>query len=68
MDSNPPKYPSIVVPVREGAGAFAILGPVKRALARAGVSNDEIGIFYADAMSGDYDNLLKVCRQWVTIE
>jgi hypothetical protein len=68
MDSDNPKYPHAKVPFVLGASAFAILGRVKRSLANVGVSNEEIGVFYKEATSGDYDNLLRVCAKWVTLE
>lgn len=62
------KYPEVEVQLvgRDG-NAFAILGAVSRALRKAGVSRDEINEFNDEAMSGDYDNLLRVCMKWVEV-
>ncbi|HMV57027.1 MAG TPA: hypothetical protein PKD38_07450 [Nitrospira sp.] len=63
------KHPEVVVKlVGESGNAFAILGTVKRALRKAKVSEAEIDEFYREATSGDYDNLLRTCAQWVTLE
>ena len=63
------KYPNIKVKLigRDG-NAFAILGAVIRELRRNGVSQDEINAFEEEATSGDYDNLLGTCMQWVDVE
>ena len=47
--------------------AFAILGKVKKALREAKYSNEEIEEYLTEAMSGDYDNLLRVTSEWVDI-
>lgn len=63
------KHPEVVVKlVGESGNAFAILGAVKRALRREGVAEAEVDAFYKEATSGDYDNLLRTCAQWVTLE
>jgi len=63
------KYPNIKVKLigRDG-NAFAILGAVIRELRKNGVSQDEIDSFEEEATSGDYDNLLGTCMQWVDVE
>lgn len=49
--------------------AFAVLGKVSTALRRHGhMTSDEIEEFMADAMSGDYDHLLRVCMDYVDVE
>ena len=61
------KYPEVYVPlVGEDGNAYAILGRVARALKRAGVLQDEIAEFRAEATSGDYDNLLRTVLSWVS--
>ena len=65
---NKPKYPDIEVQlVGRNGNAFAILGRVTHALRQAKVSKAEQDEFMAQAMSGDYDNLLNVCMQWITV-
>ena len=63
------KYPDITVRlVGEDGNAFAILGRVRKALSRAGVSSEEINLFMQEATAGDYDNLLQTCMEWVEVE
>ena len=47
--------------------AFAILGTVTRALREAGVSEEEVDTFHAEAMAGDYDHLIQTCMTWVEV-
>ena len=64
-----PKYPNISVKLIGGDGnAFNIMGAVSKALRRAEVSKDEVSQYMAEAMSGDYDNLLQVTMKWVNVE
>jgi hypothetical protein len=64
MDS--PKYPNInVALVGEDGNAFAIMGRVTRAMRKGGISDQEIDNFRKEAMSGDYDNLLRTVMAWV---
>ena len=66
--SDGPKYPKIKVKlVGEDGNAFAILGRVKAALRKGGVSTEEQAQFLNEAMSGDYNNLLAVCMEWVDV-
>lgn len=62
------KYPNIKVKLvgRDG-NAFAILGNVSGALRKAGVPQSERDKFMKEATSGDYDNLLRVCMDWVDV-
>jgi len=61
------KYPDIVVQLTGNDGnAFSILGTVRRALQRGGVSTEEQKEFSDEAMSGDYNHLLATCMKWVT--
>ena len=62
-----PKYPSITAILGDG-NAFAIMGRVGKALKRAGVDKAEVDAFYAEATSGDYDNLLATAMKWVNVE
>ena len=62
------KYPKIKVKLTGKDGnAFAILGNVKNALRKGGVSSAEISEFMKQAMSGDYDHLLATCCEWVNV-
>lgn len=63
-----PKYPDIEVElIGQDGNAFAILGAVLKALRRAGISKEEQDLFYDEATSGDYDNLLRVATEWVEV-
>jgi hypothetical protein len=62
------KYPDISVQLSGNDGnAFAVLGNVQRELKLGGVSKEEIDKFLEEAMSGDYDNLLRTCMEWVEV-
>jgi hypothetical protein len=61
------KYPNVKVQlVGEDGNAFSILGRVSKAMRRAGLPKTEIDAFFAEAKSGDYDNLLATCMKWVS--
>jgi hypothetical protein len=51
---------------RDG-NAFAIIGAVRRALMQGGVARYECDQFVAEAMSGDYDNVLQTAMRWVDV-
>jgi hypothetical protein len=62
------KYPDIHVRlVGTDGNAFAVLGAVRSALQRAGVSASEIEAFLDEAMAGDYDHLLATAMRWVDV-
>ena len=62
-----PKYAIRVPLIGEDGNAFAVMGAVQRALRKAGASKDEINQYLKDAMSGDYDNLLRTTMEWVEV-
>jgi hypothetical protein len=63
-----PKYPKVKVTLSELDGnAFFILACVQKALRKGGVEEREIATFLEMAEGGDYDNLLRVCMDWVTV-
>ena len=68
METTPgPKYPNITVELSEVNGnAFSIIGAVLREM-RGKVAVEEIDKFQTEAMSGDYDNLLRTCMKWVDV-
>ena len=47
--------------------AWGIMGRVKNALKDAGRSSKDINIYMEQAMSGDYNNLLRVTMEWVNV-
>ena len=53
--------------IGEDGNAFAILGKVKKALQKAGLK-EEAKKYMEEAMSGDYDNLLRVTMEYVDVE
>lgn len=62
------KYPKIKVQlVGQDGNAFAIMASVKRALKKAKVDDAEISQYLSEAMSGDYDNLLRTTMNWVVV-
>jgi len=62
------KYPKIKVKlVSEDGNAFAILGRVQAAMRKGKVPPEEIKLFMAEAMSGDYNHLLVTAMKWVTV-
>lgn len=63
------KYPKIKVQlVGQDGNAFAIMASVKRALKKAKVDDAEISQYLSEAMSGDYDNLLRTTMNWVVVK
>jgi hypothetical protein len=61
-----PRYPDIQVQLTgEDGNAFAILGRTAAALRHAGVPQEEIDAYFAQATSGDYDHLLQTTMTWV---
>jgi hypothetical protein len=45
--------------------AYAVMGYTARAMRREGFSKEEIDEMHEKAMSDDYDNLLRVCMEYV---
>lgn len=63
------KYPDITVTLSwEDGNAFFVMGKVVKAMRMAGVPDEEVRAFQEEAMSGDYDNLLRACMRWVNVE
>lgn len=63
------RYPSITVElIGQDGNAFFIIGRVRQALRRAGVSMEEVDTFAEEAMSGDYDHVLQTVLTWVDVE
>jgi Domain of unknown function (DUF4314) len=65
-DPTQPRYPEVQVQLSgEDGNAFAVLGRTAAALRQAGVPQEEIDVFFAEATSGDYDHLLQTTMAWV---
>ena len=62
-----PKTTIRVKLVGENGNAFAIIGAVTKVLKRGG-RRDLVEAFQAEAMSGDYDNLLRTAMEYVEVE
>jgi hypothetical protein len=68
MPENPqqPRYPDVQVQLTgEDGNAFAILARTAAALRAAGVPQEEVDEYFAEATSGDYDHLLQTTMRWV---
>ena len=61
------KYDIQVQLIGQDGNAFAVMGSVQRALRKAGASKEEINQYLKEAMSGDYDNLLRTTMDWVEV-
>ena len=62
------KHPEVQVQLSgEDGNAFFIIGRVCKALREAGADQAEINHFSEEAMSGDYDHLLRTCMEWVEV-
>lgn len=60
-----PKHPDITVKLTGHDGnAFIILGLCRQAAQAAGLSEDEIAAFMAEATAEDYDHLLQTAMRW----
>lgn len=57
----------VVKLIGKDGNAFAIIGEVSKALKKNGQSN-LVKEYQTKAMSGDYDNLLRVSMEYVDIE
>ena len=63
------RFPEIIVNLTGGDGnAFAILGKVQEAMKLHNIDKEIRGEFAEEAISGDYDHLLRTAMRWVTIE
>jgi hypothetical protein len=63
-----PKFPHVNVQLSASDGnAFVIIGAVRRAMKRGGASSEDCAAFSEQAMSGDYDNVLRTCMEWVNV-
>jgi hypothetical protein len=68
INDDEPVYPDIHVQLTGTDGnALALISEVARALKAGRVPNDQIQEFRLEALSGDYDNLIRTCTQWVTV-
>ena len=63
-----PKYPHVSVQLSgEDGNAMSIMARTRRALLDAGVPPSEVSAYLDDAMSGDYEHVLAVTANTVTV-
>ncbi len=63
------RHPEVTVELIGNDGsAFEVLAACKYAARKAGVSDEEIGRFYDEALAGNYDHLLATAMRWFKIE
>lgn len=63
------KFPEVHVKlVGEDGNAFLIMGRVQQALRIGKISKEDIDAYRKEAMSGDYDNLLRVTMEYVSCD
>ena len=63
-----PKYPHITVALTGHDGnVFVILARCRKAAREAGLSDDEITVFIAEAVAKDYDHLLQTAMRWFEV-
>ena len=48
--------------------AFALIGKVIAGIKKAGGTSEDVRAFQDEAMSGDYNHLLRTCMQWVNVQ
>ncbi len=68
MSSNTVRFPEAIVAIElDGpqGNAFAVIGTCMRAMREVGATSHDISKFQAEAISGDYEHALDVCREWV---
>jgi len=64
-----PRYPHIKVKLSGINGnAWNLLGVMSKAMKKAELPKEEINLFTEQATSGDYNNLLRTCMEWVDVE
>jgi hypothetical protein len=61
------KYDITVELVGNDGNAFSIMGAVTKAMQRAGVSKEERDLYFKEATSGDYNQLLATTMEWVEV-
>ena len=62
----PDKTPTVKLAGEDG-NAFAIMGKVSGALRKAGADKEYVDEYLNKSMSGDYDHLLGVAREYVNV-
>jgi hypothetical protein len=61
-------YPEVEVELSgQDGNAFAIIGRVTSAMRHARLPEAALSAFQVEAMSGDYDNVLRTAVRWVSV-
>ena len=64
-----PKFQQVTVKlVGQDGNAFNVIGLVRGAMHRAGISKADIEAFTTEAMAGDYDHLLATVMRTVEVD
>jgi len=64
-----PKYPDIEVELLgENGNAMVMVSKTRRALMRGEVPPEEVKEFFEEALSGDYDKVVRTILNWVTVK
>jgi hypothetical protein len=67
-DTTDIKYPDIHVQLTgQDGNPIVVLFTVCKEMKKAGVPQEEQDAFRAEALSGDYDQLLQTCMKWVHV-
>jgi hypothetical protein len=68
MSKTQPMFPSTILNVDGPQGnAYAVMGTVENCMKRAGYDRARIDEVITEMKAGDYDHLISVARQWITI-
>ncbi len=65
---KPPTEKPVVKLIGNNGNAFSIMGQVQRALKKSGADREYIDQYLSEAMSGNYDHMLAVSMEYVTVE
>lgn len=66
-DPDRPKFDITVKLVGTDGNAWALMGKVVSAMRDVGATKEQEKQFMDEAMSGDYDHLLRTCMAWVHV-
>ena len=62
------KYPNIRIASNGLVGdRTTVIGKIEKAMYLSGVSKEDIALFDSEAKTGDYDQFLRTCMNWVVI-
>jgi hypothetical protein len=67
-DPERPLFPGAEVELSSRDGnSVAIMMATRRALRRAGATEEQLNVFQAEAMSGDAGHVLSTCMEWAEV-